>query len=525
MRSLSAVRGITGSASTWSKSQKNAVISLQRFAETRDPRDFKAFQNYLNIIYNYRISHLEVIKPKPDVAVIRRSLEAAGAHPDDVIPMYRFLRDMRKIPDVIRSMKLWAESDQALDRLRDEGYHFRDLLIRKAPRREIEASAARIQTLNDELTHLENLFSDQVGVSSRMLESMINQLLLGVVLTVGLFALVMTYFTVRRIRGGLGDLRLASERIGAGELSHRVPITSLDEIGSLAQAINRMGELLEQSYSELEDRVRDRTAILKEMAEENARLYEKAREAVRNRDDFLSIASHELRTPLCALQLQIGLATQQETTPSNRHLMQGALQQSRRLGDLVYKLLDLTLIRQNGFTVNRERSDLSALVADAVERMQASAAQSGSDLSFESTGPLTCPIDSLRVEQIIINLVSNAIKYGKGCPISVFVGQQGEQATVVVSDQGPGVPLELHESIFDRFERGRAEQQTSGLGLGLYIAQQIAKAHSGLITLKSEEGRGAVFTLRLPLHVPEEVLILEATQKGSPRMRAPLTLH
>jgi signal transduction histidine kinase len=151
-------------------------------------------------------------------------------------------------------------------------------------------------------------------------------------------------------------------------------------------------------------------------------------------------------------------------------------------------------------SLKREEVDLAALTRELVARMSEELAKAGSDVRLVADGPVPGRWDRLRLEQVLVNLLSNAAKYGAGHPVEVRVDLDGTVARLAVSDQGIGVAPEEQERIFERFERSVSVQQHfKGLGLGLWITKRIVEAHGGSIRLRSQLGQGSTFTVELPL--------------------------
>jgi signal transduction histidine kinase len=172
--------------------------------------------------------------------------------------------------------------------------------------------------------------------------------------------------------------------------------------------------------------------------------------------------------------------------------------QIRRLTGLIDALLDVSRISAGRLELAVEEVDLSQLAAEVVSRFGEAARHSGSVLRLQAPDRFAGRWDPLRVDQILTNLVSNAIKFGSGKPIDVTVEGTDALARVAVVDRGIGIPKEKIASVFDRFERAVPGRKYGGLGLGLYIAQQMAKAHGGRIDVESEPGQGATFVVNLP---------------------------
>jgi signal transduction histidine kinase len=235
------------------------------------------------------------------------------------------------------------------------------------------------------------------------------------------------------------------------------------------------------------------------------------RQAVDARDEFLSVASHELKTPLTALRLQVhalqrsvARASDQQFSPEQLSArFDAADRQVQRLVQLIDTLLDVSRLQEGPIALDAVELDLAALLAEVVERARTTAAASGSTVTLEAPPSARGVVDASRVDQILTNLLSNAIKYGRGKPIGVRLVVERERAqaraNITVSDEGIGIAPEDHERVFDRFERAVSRTHYAGLGLGLWISRKIAESLGGSLTVESDAGKGARFTLSLPL--------------------------
>ena len=257
-------------------------------------------------------------------------------------------------------------------------------------------------------------------------------------------------------------------------------------------------------YDAVDVRTAEELADRVAAALDNAALYKREQEAVRARDDFLSIASHELRTPLTPLRLQIQILRRLVAHGATlaRDKLAVSLdtleRQTERLGRLVSDLLDVSRITAGKLTLHRERLDLAEVAREVVERY---AGISRSRIALQ-TRSAPGNWDRARLEQVATNLLANAIKYGEGKPIEVVVALEDGAALLAVRDRGIGIAAQDADRIFGRFERATSATSYGGLGLGLFIAQQIATAHGGRISVESAPGQGATFTVALPLGEP-----------------------
>jgi len=238
--------------------------------------------------------------------------------------------------------------------------------------------------------------------------------------------------------------------------------------------------------------------------DDRKRALDAAREAVAVRDEFLSIASHELRTPLAVLDLRLHSLESNLTdvfSDGREHLrtkLHSVRSQGQRLTSLVNSLLDVTRIANGRLTLDRETFDLGESVREGFEHIADLARGAGCEVGIETDGDLVGMWDRRRLEQLVRNLLSNAIKYAPDAPIQVGVVGVPDRVTVSVRDHGMGIEAADVERVFGRFERAVSARKYSGLGMGLYIARQIAIAHGGSIHATSTPGAGATFLVELP---------------------------
>ena len=231
-------------------------------------------------------------------------------------------------------------------------------------------------------------------------------------------------------------------------------------------------------------------------------------EAVRARDEFLSVAAHELRTPLTSMRLHLQLLQRQVGTAQPALSAQLAPRtqvlerQLSRLGSLVNTLLDVSRAAAGKLSLEPRELDLAQLVRQMADAFAEEFNRAGSTLTLHVGGPLLGSWDPLRVEQVLVNLLSNAAKYGAGRPVEVSLVSEGPTAVLAVKDQGIGISEDGMARLFGKFERAVSERHYGGLGLGLYITRQIVEAMGGSITVRSAQGQGSIFLLRLPTQPP-----------------------
>jgi len=232
-----------------------------------------------------------------------------------------------------------------------------------------------------------------------------------------------------------------------------------------------------------------------------------AERAVAARDEFLAVAAHELATPLTPLQLE--LETLQRTlaganlAPSVQRRVDRAFRQTKRLARLTERLLDVSRLATGHLRLDPTDFDFAEMTKEVVEEHRAEATRVGSEITFASSGATVGRWDRPRAVQLVGNLLSNAVKYGAGRPIALGLECSASEVVLTVADQGNGIEPEALPRIFERFERATPERRRGGLGLGLYVARQIAEAHGGTIRVASTPGSGSTFTVSLPLRPSE----------------------
>jgi signal transduction histidine kinase len=237
------------------------------------------------------------------------------------------------------------------------------------------------------------------------------------------------------------------------------------------------------------------------IAADNARLFASQQEALKVKDQFLSIVSHELRTPLTTIKGYAQMLRRKLADDEESERFADAIDsQTSRLSRLVDDLLDVTRFSRSQFELKQQRTDLHPLLEDVVARFRLVTAKHTLVLQADSDS-LEGEWDRDRLEQVLNNLLSNAVKYSPdGGTISVSAQRDDGMAIISVRDQGQGIPEEDQKQLFERFFRGSAEHQDiQGLGLGLYVTRRIVEAHGGQITLRSRVGEGSEFTVSLPL--------------------------
>lgn len=224
------------------------------------------------------------------------------------------------------------------------------------------------------------------------------------------------------------------------------------------------------------------------------------------RESFLAVAAHELKSPMTSLYLELerlrrrlhnGTSVRSDEMEDE---LDRLLRQVRRLTRLTQGFLDASRMQSGLFSLELDRHDLCSVVREVIDSLQPLARRAKCQLSVLACSPLPLVSDGLRLEQVIHNLVVNALKYGAaGGAIEVELARVDSHARLLVRDRGPGVEASGREAIFEPFQRLSSHHVQQSLGLGLYVVREIVAAHEGRVWVEDTEGGGATFVVELPL--------------------------
>jgi signal transduction histidine kinase len=312
-------------------------------------------------------------------------------------------------------------------------------------------------------------------------------LLVGAGLIAGLTGAALLFTgLISSMRRPLEDLVDASGRLAGGDLDARVKVGGLSETATLGGAFNEMAEELQRRAGE-----RDQLDRMK--------------------DEFVLTASHELRSPLTSVQgfAELLLLEREKLSPKQAETVEVILDNTRHLVRLLNDLLDLARSDAGRLTIRPEQTGATGLIEDAVRTMRAQLDARGQALSLEIEPDLPqIEADRDRIRQVLVNLLTNANEYcPQGANIGVKARRFDAEVEIDVIDDGPGIPEQQLEHIFERFSRGDAgeSQRVGGTGLGLAISKSLIELHGGTIDAESIPGVGSTFRIRLPMIAPDRV--------------------
>lgn len=293
-------------------------------------------------------------------------------------------------------------------------------------------------------------------------------------------ALLLFSGLISSMRRPLEELVAAAGRLAAGDRSARVQVGGLSETAALGAAFNEMARELE-----IEEGRRDELDRLK--------------------DDFVLTASHELRSPLTSVQgfAELLMLDADSLTPRQRETVEIILDNCRHLVKLLNDLLDLARSDAGRLAIRPQPTEVAPLVEDVTRTMRAQTEAGNQSLSEEiQPGLPLINVEPDRIRQILVNLITNAHEYSpEGASIGVAARADGSEVEISVTDNGPGIPADQLERIFERFTRGDAglTQRVGGTGLGLAISKSLVELHGGSIGAESTPGVGSTFRVRLPI--------------------------
>ena len=284
--------------------------------------------------------------------------------------------------------------------------------------------------------------------------------------------MLVNVFVLRTITRPIYELNEGISRMSRGDLSARVRVRGRNEFSDLAEAFNSMSERLEQLD--------------------------------KSRNQFVSNASHELKTPLSTMKILIETLLYQEPMDPvmTKDFLTDVNKEIDRLNRIVSDLLTLVNIDSGAMKLNLAEVDVQALLQEQVKRLLPLARENGIELDCTARDALSVTGDQLKLQQVIYNVIDNAIKYTpRGGEVHCTLNRSGRMAVIRIADTGEGIPAEDLPHIFDRFYRvdKARSRETGGTGLGLSIVKQIVLSHGGTITPESVLGQGTTFTIQLPL--------------------------
>jgi len=494
---LSAVRSYVGGEGLWSKAQKDAILNLREYGYTYDEKKYRAFREFLKVPIGDKIARIEMGKPNPDLEVARAGFLQGRNHPDDVVNLIGLARRFSKVYYLNKAFVAWQKAEPVLDELVGIGDQLHILITApKIDKKKISFLLDEIERLNTELTILEDDFSYTLGEGARWLEGIVLRLVLALSMTIGTISIVIAISINRSIKRGLDVIAEGAELVKEGNLETRVKVFANDEIGRVATAFNEMTDTLEHNVAETK-----LTEAKLVTERERAESSDKAKHV------FLVNMSHEIRTPMNGIQ---GFANYiKDSLTDKEHLVaiEMIIKSADHLMSILNDILDFSGLKNGEVDFMKEPIKVRDVIKDACLYVESNAKLKKIELNYSigETVPEVFIGDSIRLSQIFVNLVSNAIKFTEKGEVAISADaiEENEDVVVVefrVRDTGIGIPQEKQQKIFELFEQATnsASRKFGGVGLGLSMVKRLVELQNGKIFLESTPGIGSEFYFRMP---------------------------
>ncbi len=478
VNTLSAVRAFVNGEGVWSKSQKNAIQSLYLYAIYQDDKYYKEFHQHLEIPKGDRIARHELMKPSLDYQIVKKGLIQGGNHPSDIDGMIDLLRRFNRISYINDAISAWSSADALMEELIkvSEDIH-QGIQVGSFDRDRLRKSMNRVSEINAEISNLENTFSDSLGAGSRWLESVLMCILLLTVLTIESTGLFLTFRFGKTLSVALKELTQTTNAVGQGNFSQPATVHSNDELGQLARSVNNMIEDLKKNIGERKD----------------------AESANQLKSLFLANMSHEIRTPLgVILGFAEALKDPQMSTADRTNYLEIIERTGKNLSRIINDILDISKVESGHLEVDSTTFPLQELIDELQILFQLQAQERGNVMRFliEPAAPLTVFSDRVRLQQILMNLISNALRFTHQGEITVTCSFHNTTWQFRVTDTGIGLDEEQKKRLFTLFSQ--ADQSTTrkygGTGLGLVLSKRLAQILGGDVILETTNlNQGSAF--------------------------------
>lgn len=493
---LSSVRAYVGGEGLWSKAEKDAVYHLRVYAHSHNEKDYQAFRESLKVPFGDKKTRIELQKPNPDLQIARQGFIEGRNHPEDVDGMINLIRRFNRVSYLHKAIIIWGQAEQQLEFIVPlaEKMHT-DITSGRATPQEIDNLRAQVEAFNQKLSQLEDGFSFTLGQGSRWLEKIVLRLLLTLSLTIASTSILITISVSKGIEKGLKAILDGAALISQGFLNTRVKVYSQDEIGELATSFNQMTNTLERYIRELKETEEHLTR-----AKERAEVSEKAKQL------FLAKMSHEIRTPMNGILGFAKLLEESLKEKEQQEYIHVIIKSGDDLLVILNDILDFSRMEAGKTTFESIPINLHDIIHSTVMMIESKAKQKniGLEISIDEKIPSEILGDSVRLNQVLLNLISNAVKFTEKGKIAISVRCVEETKSKVtlefsVKDTGIGIPFEKQVKIFESFEQAATDttRRFGGTGLGLSIVKQLVELQGGQISVTSKPGQGSDFHFQL----------------------------
>lgn len=482
MNTLSTARAFVNGESLWSKSQKEAVISLYDYARTKDPAYYQKFFRVLDVILGDRAGRYEILENDPyNFEIVRDGFLRGQNHPDDVEGLAKLIDRFRNIKYIAEPIALWSEADLMVDRLAILGQQLHLQIASHSKDSEILDTLKEISQINNDLTSMEARFSTALGEGSRWLQNVLLLTLFFAVFVVETTGLILTFSISRSLTMRIRELKTAANALGSGNLDLEIPVRTGDDLASLAETLNKMASDLKNS--------------------------EKAN---RLKSLFLANMSHEMRTPLGAILGFTQLLQDPNLSAQDRQEYVGIIEKTgESLTKIINDILDLSKVEAGYLEIEKRNFSLRTLLKEVRLLCEAKLSKKQVSVVVDIQEPFPDYIntDPQRLKQILMNILGNAIKFTEHGHVAIRCEARDGRLIFRIKDSGVGIPLDKQHLLFKSFSQvdNSLSRKHEGTGLGLVLSRHLARMLNGDLLLESSTpGKGSVFSITIPYEIPKE---------------------
>lgn len=485
MNTLSAVRAFVGGEGIWSKAQKDAMVEIENYVRTGDEAHFIAYRKHMQIPLGDHLARIEMAKPEMNLELVRQGFSAGQIHPNDIDPMIKLMRRFYEISYIDSAIQYWSHGDAMIMQQIEVSENIHQAVLKSNGNRnakEIQDLVIHLSRINDGLTEIENQFSSTLGQASRWLENLLMLLLVIAVATVESTGLLLTVTFSRGLSRVLNELNSFAVDVGSGDLSNRVPVRSNDELGQLAQALNKMADNLQDRTSE--SKIAERSNRIKSL--------------------FLANMSHEIRTPLTAIIGFVDLLKETSLTRREQNQYLEIIDRTANgLATIINDILDISKVEAGKLEIEYATCNLSYLLRDLKALLSLRCEEKGIDLKFVTKNiPDYLVTDGTRLKQILINVIGNAIKFTNHGSVIVTFDSYDGKLFCTVKDTGIGISPNSIDQLFTTFSQGdiSIRKKFGGTGLGLVLSKRLAQLLGGDVILQDTQiGVGSTFVVSVAI--------------------------
>lgn len=508
INTLSSVRAFVEGEGLWSKSQKNAIHSLYQYALLEDEKYLKEFESNLEIPMGDRQARQELSKENFNYEIAREGFLKGGNHPNDIDGMIQLLRRFHKISYIRDALTAWTQADELINELMSSAQEIQTTLNGTKNQKSLKEILNKISDINSKMTILEEKFSASLGAGSRWLEQILMTVLILMVLTIETTGLVLTFLFSRNLNRSLQEIMTTATEVGKGNFEVRAPVHSRDELGQLASSLNTMIDDLKKNIGE------------KKQAES----------ANQVKSLFLANMSHEIRTPLGVILGFVEVLKDPQLSHEQRKKYLETIESTgQNLSRIINDILDISKVEFGYLETEISPFSIEDLFVelDILFRLKAEKTQNILKFDIETNATRQIRTDRLRLQQILINLISNALRFTEKGVVQVAYSNTENTLIFRVKDTGIGMSQDQVSKLFALFSQ--ADQSTTrkygGTGLGLVLSKKLAQILGGDVYLEQTSLQlGSTFaaTIKNQTETNEVVHKPVSTTKTSEQPNKPL---